>query len=248
MCSLVAPRICPTPCGDPCPLCHLTPFLRHIGEARIPEPSLQRSWQQLQEADLPSVSGVTVTSCRLMRRLPHSTATTSRGLTVWAAESRLGGEDSGNGRRQSGGSEGQRQQEPGVGGPLGLDRWAEGREHRLCFLRDAGLGVSHRGAHTGVGWGAWGAWFTSGSSQQPWVGFCSYPHFRDKLRQGRGEVSCAQLGSSGADWSGACLPRPPRVLQAGGGAAGQLRRGSLCPQPSRGRVSIALGSQSPPPA
>lgn len=78
--SLVAPRICPTPCDDPCPLCHLTPFLRHIGEARIPEPSRPRSWQQLQEADPAQVSGVTPKPSRLpAHALPHSTATTSFG-------------------------------------------------------------------------------------------------------------------------------------------------------------------------
>lgn len=62
----------PHPCDDPCPFCHLTPFLRHIGEARIPEHSLQRSWQQLQEADPAQrlrCHSQTVSSSRLMRSL-----------------------------------------------------------------------------------------------------------------------------------------------------------------------------------
>lgn len=33
-----------------------------------------------------------------------------------------------------------------------MDRWAEGREHRLCFL---GLAFLIR-EHTRVGWGTWG--------------------------------------------------------------------------------------------
>ena len=38
---------------------HQTLLLRHIREARIPVPSLGRNWQQVQEADSPSISGVT---------------------------------------------------------------------------------------------------------------------------------------------------------------------------------------------
>ena len=41
------------------PFGHQTRLLRHVGEARIPAPSLGRNWQQLQEADSPSISGVT---------------------------------------------------------------------------------------------------------------------------------------------------------------------------------------------
>lgn len=41
------------------PFGHRMLLLRHVGEARIPAPCLGRNWQQLQEADLPSISGVT---------------------------------------------------------------------------------------------------------------------------------------------------------------------------------------------
>lgn len=60
--SLVAPRICPpAPPMTLAPSCHLTPLLRHRHRqgSHIPAPSLGRGWQQLQEAGLPSISGVT---------------------------------------------------------------------------------------------------------------------------------------------------------------------------------------------